>query len=249
MIKFLPAVVFLLFATSANAELYIGAGGGLALDANASYENYFCPFLDLTCDNEIQNFRGSDLDLDSGAVYGGKVGYFLPFLPWLGFEFNYLQRGIEAKQQPFTANGPFNTTLVPSLPFDGQMAIRFSDLRTLGFLIMLRAPETLSRTFLFGIEPYVGVGVNGSWVTVDSIHTFDSGGNPVASFTSGDPDWGLGPLVSVGANVNILDNLKFYTEYKYSKATFRFDELDEDITEMDISDHSLMFGLTYAFGF
>jgi len=246
--KFLSVMAFLLFATSANAELYVGAGGGLSLDANSAYENYRCPFLDLTCDNEIQNFKGSDLDLDSGAVYGGKVGFFMPFLPWIGFELNYLQRGIEAGQQPFSANGPFDTNLVPSLPFDGQMAVRFSDLRTLGLMIMLRPPETITRNLLFGLEPYVGAGINGSWVTVESIHTFDSGGNPVASHTNGDPDWGLGPLVSVGANVSILPTLKFYTEYKYSQATFRFDEVDDYTTEMDISDHTLMFGLSFNFG-
>ncbi len=246
--KFLSVMAFLLFATSANAELYVGAGGGLSLDANSTYDNYRCPpFALLGCD-EIPSFNGSDLDLDSGAVYGGKVGFFMPFLPWIGFEFNYLQRGIEAEQQPFSANGPYDTTLVPSLPFDGQMAVRFSDLRTLGFMVMLRPPETITRTLLFGLEPYVGAGINGSWVTVESIRTFDSGGNPVASYTGGAPDWGLGPMVSVGANVSILPTLKLYTEYKYSKATFRFDEVDDYTTEMDISDHTLMFGLSFNFG-
>jgi hypothetical protein len=248
--KCCAVIILLFFANSASAEFYVGGGGGVTLDAEVNdYENTYCSFIDLLCDNEITRFKGSDLDLDGSGAFGGKMGYFFSGLPWLGFEFTYFQRGIEAKQQRFTASGANSSTLVPALPFDGQMAVQFSDLRTLGFLILLRPTENIVREYFFNrLEPYAGAGISGSWVEVESIATFDAGGTPVASNNSGESEWGLGMLISAGMNVKITENLKAYTEYKYSQAHFRFEDLDDFATEMDIADHSLMFGLSYSFG-
>jgi opacity protein-like surface antigen len=200
-----------------------------------------------SCDDKTW-FNGSALDSEGGATYGGKFGYFSTNLTWLGFEFNYFERDAEVEQQTFTATGSSATTLVPSLPFDGQAAIEFSNVKTFGLLVLLRPTESMIQEFLFGkLEPWVGGGFSGNWAVIGPISTFTAGGTPIATSGSSESDFALGYIISAGLNFNITRQWKIYSEYKYSSAFFRLEDADTYDTELDYSDHSLMFGVSYWF--
>src|SRR5690349_8781731 len=71
-----------LFATTAEAEWYIGGYGGISVPGGLSNTT----ISDATLGGGVTNARINNLELRSGLLEGVKGGYFLESRPWLGIE-------------------------------------------------------------------------------------------------------------------------------------------------------------------
>ena len=98
----LPGSVLLLFLLSL-----------LLLPSHSAAEMYVAGMVGYTAPNDLTNVQGtggfsgvsiSDLELKSSVAYGGKVGYFLPSVNWLGIETELYNTTPYIKQQPVTVS-------------------------------------------------------------------------------------------------------------------------------------------------
>jgi opacity protein-like surface antigen len=131
----------------------------------------------------------SDVGLRSGSVYGGKIGYYLPDLPWLGFEAEGYQSSLRVKQQGFTTRRPGSTST-------GTLAETSFRMTTLALNLLVRYPGE-------SLQPYAGVGVG----------LFTPSSNNITSNTTNP---GLNALA--GLRYKLQPYLALFAEWKYNRA-------------------------------
>lgn len=199
----------------------------LLLPSHSAAETYVAGMVGYTAPNDLTNIQGtggasalslSDLELQSSVAYGGKVGYFLPTVNWLGVETELYNTTPHVKQQSATASafGASGSGTVPGF-----------NLRVLtwGINAVVRYP---GKTF----QPYAGVGLGVFFANASFQGQSDSDTAP-----------GLNALV--GLRMFATDNLALFAEYKYNRATFN---LPNAIGfEADYSANIFMGGVSYHF--
>ena len=92
------------FATTAQAEWYVGGYGGLSAPGGLSNTTVSDP----TIGGGVTDARINDLELKSGLLGGVKGGYFFESRPWLGIETDLYTLKPDVKQQTIvggTASG------------------------------------------------------------------------------------------------------------------------------------------------
>lgn len=100
----------------------------------------------------------SDLDSDNSVVYGGKVGYFLTKVPWLGFE---------TEVYTATPDIPAQTTTVTGF----SLPSADSRVTTWATSLMVRYPGKM-------FQPYAGVGLGVYFAHIDGAGFSDSTTEP-----------------------------------------------------------------------
>ena len=123
----------------------------LALSSRpAQAEVYVAGQIGYTSPNDLSNVQGvgpisglglSDLKLHDSIVYGGKVGFYLPAVKWLGVETELFNTTPHVKQQPLTALG----VTVPAPGFNLQVV-------TWAINAIVRYPGEQ-------FQPYAGIGL------------------------------------------------------------------------------------------
>ena len=137
----------------------------------------------------------ADFDLQNSLTYGGKVGYF-PGHSWYGIEAEAFHTTPHIKSLD---DDPTTSN------FDPDTGAHFR-ITTVGVNFIARYP---GRT----LQPYVGAGVGAAIGRIgDSI--------VLRSDTDVAPAWN----VLVGLRAFVTSNIAIFTEYKYTGATFKFDQ-------------------------
>jgi opacity protein-like surface antigen len=163
-------------------------------------------------------FSVSDLELQSSVAYGGKVGYFLPSVKWLGFETEVYNTTPHAKQQPATVSGF-------GLSVPGTVTGFHLRVLTWGLNAVVRYPGKI-------VQPYAGVGLGMFFAQA----TFQG---------QSDSDTAPGLNALAGLRVFATDHLAIFAEYKYHRAAFTFPTAIG--LEADYSANIFMGGLSYHF--
>lgn len=188
------------FATTAQAEWYVGAYGGL------SYPGAFSnvTLSDPTLGGGVSGARVNDLELKSTLAGGVKAGYFFTDRPWLGIETDVFTLKPDVKQQDVVggkAGGPVFVETLPRIPLR---------LTTWSANLVIRSPS-LSNTF----QPYGGMGyalfiANSSQAGESNIH-LSHGFNMFA-----------------GARYVLTEKWALLGEFKFNRTTLRFSEIRGD---------------------
>jgi opacity protein-like surface antigen len=137
----------------------------------------------------------ADFDLQNSITYGGKIGYF-PGHSWYGIEAEAFHTTPHIKSFD---DDPTTSSFDP----DTGANLRIT---TVGVNFIARYP---GRT----LQPYVGVGVGAAIARIgDSI------------VLRSDTDVATAWNVLVGLRAFVTSNIAIFTEYKYTGATFKFDQ-------------------------
>ena len=165
----------------------------------------------------------SDLDLKESVMYGAKLGYFFPTLKWLGIEAEAFNTTPHIKQQTVTASG---------------LGVTASTLASgANFRVLTTALNLIARYPGKTLQPYAGVGLGIFFARISD----ESGSNS----DNGVP--GLNALA--GIRWLITQNLGVFAEYKYTQATFKFDNIANTGTgiEADYSASHIAGGVSIHF--
>lgn len=191
-------------------------------------EMYVAGMAGYTAPNDLTDIKGtggasalslSDLELQGSVAYGGKIGYFLPTVKWLGVETELYNTTPNVKQQPATVSGFGMSVPVGTLPGFHLRVL------TWGINAVVRYP---GKTF----QPYAGVGLGVFFAKATFQGQSDSDTVP-----------GLNALA--GLRVFATDHVALFAEYKYNRATFNFPNAIG--FEADYSANIFMGGLSYHF--
>lgn len=136
-----------------------------------------------------------DFDLQNSITYGGKVGYF-PGHSWFGIEGEVFHTSPHVKNLGDDPRTPI---------FDDVPGIHFR-VTTVGANFIARYP---GRTF----QPYIGAGVGAAIAHIGNTPTVRSDTDVAAAWN-----------VLVGLRAFIMPKLAIFGEYKYTGASFRFDD-------------------------
>lgn len=142
----------------------------------------------------VSDARVNDLDRDTSAVWGGKVGYFSPDRTWLGMEVEAFTQRLQIKQQTVVGG-------VPGRVFSEVMPGSNVQLTTLAFNIIIREPSLEHK-----LEPYGGIGPALFITSADyGILRMSAGINLIA-----------------GANYFLDEHWSLFGEFKYDRAPIKF---------------------------
>jgi opacity protein-like surface antigen len=177
-------------ASPAMAEWYVGGQFGVSLpesisNAKLSNQNFA---------GGVSDARVNDLDRDTSAVWGGKIGYFSPDRTWLGMEVEAFTQRLQIKQQTVVGG-------VPGRVFSEVMPGSNVQLTTLAFNVILREPSLEHK-----LEPYGGIGPALFITSADyGILRMSAGINLIA-----------------GANYFLDEHWSLFGEFKYDRAPIKF---------------------------
>jgi len=243
--------------TFAGGQVYLGAGGGWSTGAGFSgTHNETCigrveSYGTSICRDRITHWEASNLNSQSSFAWEIKLGYSPAKNSWLAFEFNYFERNPEIKRQPVSAVGANASQLFPTLPFTGSIEANVGKVRTAAFLVLVRPPEDWLKGFVLSrLEPYAGVGLGVSLLTLGPILVYDNANTLVGTGTRENAtDIQLNFVTTLGLNIKVTENILLFGEYKFAPGiTHTFDQLDTLGTlETDYIDHLFFLGLTYRF--
>jgi hypothetical protein len=200
--------------TKAQGEWYVGAYGGIAKPAAFSNATLSDP----TLGGGVNGARVLDLELDTGGLFGAKVGYFLEAYPWLGFETEAYTLKPDVKQQTIVGGTTSGRVFADTLP-DTSLRLTPWVLN-----IIIRSPSISERFY-----PYGGMGY-GLFFTTSS-----QGGQSNLHI-----DNGLN--LFVGARFVPRPKLALFGEYKYNSATIHFSEI-----RGNYSSQMFIFGVMWHF--
>jgi hypothetical protein len=167
-------------------------------------------------------FVERDASFGSSIAYGGRGGYWISRLPWLGFAGDL--SSLHAKGDKVNI-----------------------DLTPISLLGMLRAPLLVSDEIPQGeLQPYIGIGPSLSLYTYVSAD-FRPAAVPVSGWTTRD----RGFIVPVGVTVQLDRHLAMLVEYRYSYYVIHYDSLGflggGDKVDANLASHNLLFGLSWHF--
>jgi len=170
-------------------ETYVGFYGGVTIPQS---------FKDVHGVGELSDIKLTDLDLARSAIYGAKLGMFLPGRErWLGVETEFFYTNPHIKQQDigFTVSG------VPAGTFNFAGAhVRVA---TWAVNWILRYPGER-------FQPYIGVGPGIFWGRMSGVELG----------TGSDTSLGLNALA--GARFFFTKRLALFGEFKYNRVSFDF---------------------------
>lgn len=202
MMRFLLATGILssLFATTAQAEWYIGAYGGLSYPGSFTNVTLSDPVLG----GGVSSVRTNDLELKTTLAGGVKAGYFFKRWPWLGVETDALTLKPDVKEQDVVGGKSKGPVFVDRLQ---RIPLR---LTSLAANLIIRSPS-LSEVF----QPYGGMGyavfiANSTQAGESNVHV-SHGFNMIA-----------------GARYTLTEHWAFFGEFKYNRSTLRFSGLRGD---------------------
>jgi hypothetical protein len=187
-------VLSVLLASTAQAEWYLGAYGGITNPGAFSNTTLSSP----TLGGGVTNARINDLELKSSLVGGVKSGYFFDKRPWLGLETDLYTLKPYVKQQTIFGGTTTGKVFADNLPTTNLR------LTTLAFNVIIRSP---SMGDIFG--PYGGMGY-GLFIANSS--------------AAGHSDTHVSPGFQLVAGARILMTPKWalFGEFKFNRATLRF---------------------------
>jgi opacity protein-like surface antigen len=170
-----------LFATTAQAEWYVGGYGGISVPGGLSNTTVS----DATLGGGVIDARINDLQLKSGLLEGVKGGYFFESRPWLGIETDLYTQKPDVQQQTIlggTASGKVFSASIPSTSL--RVSVWAANL-------VIRSPS-MSEVF----QPYGGVGLGLFFATGSKGGQSNTQINPGFQFIAGaryvlTPDWAL----------------------------------------------------------
>jgi len=190
-----------------HSAAFVGALSlAVLLSATAEAEWYVAAELGATLPNDFSNISGtggfggnslSDLSLKSAFEYGGRIGYFLPSVKWLGFETQVFTSNPRVKQQNISING------VPAGEAPGSKLI----VTAWTFNLVGRVP-------LGTFEPYIGAGPGIFFAS-------SKGAFGIPGQDSQDTAIGLNTFA--GIRFFVTPSVALFAEYKYDRARFTFD--------------------------
>lgn len=179
-----------------HAETYVALYGGLTIPQ---------PFQEVIGLGSLSAVKLSNLELARSAIYGAKLGFFLPGRDrWLGVETEFFYTNPHIRQQNITFSGPGVGCLgglPPPCPenFDGGH-VRIA---TWAVNWILRYPGER-------FQPYIGVGPGIFWGRMSGVELG----------TGSDTSLGLNALG--GVRFFLFKRLAVFGEYKYNRVTFDF---------------------------
>jgi opacity protein-like surface antigen len=200
------AISLLVITSLASAEPYFGLYGGVAFPRqnNLKYGDFDLTVGETSSTVQGDVTRGSQ-SFDTSGVLGGKFGYFLEPLPFLGFELDV-----------FNVFGPdfAGDNGVNAGPLGSQLRLNTGNQISLNTTAVMldavwRFPLLRSQEFPQGrLQPYIGGG--GGWVHAQM--SMDN--RPVGGSVDDSADaWGAQGIA--GLKYFFSPNVALYTEYKY----------------------------------
>ena len=130
----LVIVSSLVIPTSAQAEVFVAVMGGYS---------FLNEFTNVVSSGRFPGTEIPDADLGNAGMVGGKVGFYMPDLPWFGFE-----------AEGFFTNPTYK-------PFEAEGVDANLEVVTLGFNALIRYPGER-------VQPYLGGGVGIFFATIDT---------------------------------------------------------------------------------
>jgi outer membrane protein OmpA-like peptidoglycan-associated protein len=204
------AISLLVLASLASAEPYFGLYGGVSFphtnDVEYSEFNAFGTSL-------LTDITVRDTGFDTTGILGGKFGYYLDSLPFLGFEldvYNIFGPDIDANRTRTldTKNlGNITAPVSSVIPTGGEI-----ELRVTGVMLNLMGRLPLSRSDDYPQgrwNPYIGVG--GGWINAQ----LDLSNRGFGVGDDGDVADLVGAQGIVGLKYFFSPNIALFTEYKY----------------------------------
>ncbi len=181
--------------------------------------------------NDFSNIEGTgsisgvtlrDLDLATSAAYGAKVGYFFDSVKWLGVETEFYHANPHIKQQQVTAC--FAGVCESVVSSGAHMRVR-----TVAFNLIARYPGEQ-------FQPYAGVGLGLFFAKI-------------SDETGSAKDTAPGLNVVVGSRFFLSKSVALFGEYKYNRASFKFDNAFDTGAGLkgDYSANLFVFGVGYHF--
>ncbi len=188
----------LLGFSPASAEWYVSGYAGLAIPNNQD--------ADTTGSIFGLSFAGTlkDVDLDTSAVFGGKVGYFFEDWPYFGLELEGYHFSPDADPQTVQASGT-----IGGAPFSGPLTLSGADIGVTGIAVnaILRGMTGKSDAFPEGrFHGYIGVGPG---LFISNLEAL------VATQTDDDTSTVLGGQVLAGLKFFLTEHLSLFGEYKF----------------------------------
>lgn len=167
-------------------------------------------------------FVDRDVRFGSSVAYGGRSGYWISSVPWLGIAGD-----------------------LASLHAKGDKVD--IDLTPISFILLLRAPLLASDKIPQGeIQPYIGIGPSLSLYTYVSAN-FQPTAVPVSGWTMMDK----GFIVPAGVTVQLDRHLAMLVEYRYSYYDVHYDSHgffgSGRKFDANLASHNLLFGLSWHF--
>lgn len=222
----------LLGFSPASAEWYVGGYAGVAIPTDKDVDIQASAF-GLAAADTLK-----DVDLDTSAVFGGKVGHFFEGLPSFGLELEVYHFRPDADQQTV------QTTLFPG---GTQIAAADIAVTTIGLNALYRLQLAKSPDFPQGrFHPYLGAGLG---IFIANLKT------TVVTARDSDTDVALGVQVPVGLKYFLIPNLSLFGEYKFiHTGDFKF-ELSETVLgvpvqgtiEANLTAHLIYGGIAWHF--
>jgi opacity protein-like surface antigen len=224
----LLAVGVLGFSPSAYSESYIGFGMGASIPKDFSRVKI----------RGATKASYSNVTTHNSFAYELKAGHFWDSLKWQGFKFglelNYLRRDLDATTQ--VVDSDFVNT--------ENLGFRNKSFQTLSLIPLVRYEFEK-------FAPYFGVGLAVNLLDAEEISLGNTTINTVKVDQGLSDIFNVGMMVSAGLNYKISENLKIYSEYKYSQSNFNlFLDRGTNTTfnlEVDAVDHNIVVGLVYGF--
>jgi len=207
-------------------------------------EMYVAGQLGYTIPNGLSNVKGtgptsgqttSDLDQINSPLFGFKVGYFFPGLPWLGVEGDFYYTTPHVKQQLVdkTATNPLTGTKQS-----------FSVL-TPGFHMtyMNATANVIARYPGRRFQPYAGGGIGMAYGRISGVQT--SVANNPTPITESQSDVSVVFNALVGSRFFLTKHVALFGEYKYT--TTSFDWGGNILIKADYTAHNLVGGVSFHF--
>jgi opacity protein-like surface antigen len=208
------------------AEPYLGLYAGVAFPGSS----------DLKAAIPGTKVTARDVERDTAAVVGGKVGYWLDVFPYVGAELDASHHGPDADDQAvrFAVDGQSAGT--------GRIGRIDLNVTSVGFNVLGRWPG-------HRIEPYLGVGP--AMFITRLKDTGKGGASIVMPSGQDDTDTTVGVQAIAGLKFFATKQIALFAEYKFShhKAEFRLTDELVGATQVKstLSTSQLNLGFTYHF--
>jgi len=232
-------LVVVLGVSPASAEWYVGGYVGVAIpdeeDVDVGLSAVGIPIADGT-------FK--DVDLETSAVFGGKVGYFFESVPYFGLELEGYNFQPDADAQTVDFSGT-----VLGVPAPGPVPITDIDIDVIGiglnavYRLQLGETDAMPRG---RFQPYFGLGLG---IFIADLET------TIFGLKADDTDTALGFQGLVGFKYFLIEHLALFAEYKFIQTDdFEFEDSTTVLgvpvkgsLETDLTAHLIYGGIAWHF--
>ena len=237
--------LLLWFVPPALAEPYAGLYGGISLLSDAKWKTNVVLSDSPEIDDDgfvfVKRRRARlGTDIDDSAMFGGKIGYWFDFFPFIGAELDIygFKPDIRVHSKKLPGSSLVGDLVVEETKFDVLVV-------SIGLNIMGRYPFLKGPNFPRGrIQPYIGIGPALFITSIDDQTENEDDNLGETTLTFG----GLQALL--GGKFFILKKLAVFAEYKYTYFTSDLGGVSENRSlngTLDINAHHLYAGIAYHF--